>query len=437
MANQTTRREILKASAVAALSSGVFGAVSAFGVTAPGANLNRVRCAVIGVAGRGSAHVSAARRLGEIVALCDIDTEKLAKVSVENPRAMTFVDFRQMLDLAGDQIDAVFVATPDHTHAPAAAMAMKMGKAVYCEKPLTRTVYEARRLKELAKKHGVVTQMGNHGTASTNLRKVAKLLREGAFGQVKEAHVWTNRAGGWWPQGVDRPASKPQPKTVAWDEWIGPSPFRDYADGYHAFAWRGWWDFGSGALGDIGCHAMNLPFMGLDLRDPLAITAKTSGHNKDSFPSWSEVTYEFGKRGKRDALNMTWYDGGRLPSKDLAPGVDYGGNGSLLVCEKATLFNPAEYGMSTQILGGMAMPETSVIESPGHFDEFIVAVEGGRMPESNFDYSAALTETVVLGNLAVWASGERVEWDAANMKAKGRPDLDVLLQPQYRPGWEI
>ncbi len=437
MANQPTRRDILKATAVAALSTGVFGASSALGISSPTKSLDRVRCAVIGVAGRGSAHVSSARRLGNIVALCDIDTDKLAKTSLENPKAMTFVDYRRMLDLIEKEVDAVFVATPDHTHAPAAAMALKMGKAVYCEKPLTRTVYEARRLKQIAKEMGAVTQMGNQGTSSTNLRKVAKLLQQGAFGAVKEIHVWTNRSGGWWPQGVERPASKPAPRTVAWDEWIGPSPYRDYADGYHAFAWRGWWDFGSGALGDIGCHAMNLPFMGLDLRDPIAITANTSGHNKDSFPSWSEVTYEFGQRGKRAPVNMTWYDGGRLPSQDLAPGIDFGGNGSLIVCEKATLFNPAEYGMSTQILGGMEMPVVEVIESPGHFDEFIAAVEGGRMPESNFDYSGALTETVVLGNLAVWASGERIEWDAQRMEAKGRPDLNVLLKPQYRPGWEI
>src|SRR5690606_10639073 len=164
-------------------------------------------------------------------------------------------------------------------------------------------------------------------------------LQQGAFGKVKEVHCWTNRAGGWWPQGVERPPTKPEPKTIAWDEWLGPAPFRPYAEGYHPFAWRGWWDFGSGALGAIGCRCMNLPFMGLDLRDPIAITADTTHHNKDSFPASSTVTYEFGKRGDRDALNLYWYDGSRKPSMDLAPGIEkLDDNGSLIVCEKATLY---------------------------------------------------------------------------------------------------
>lgn len=434
MSYRPTRRDLLKMTAAGALG----------GLVAPSAMAGEkfgsdalVRCAVIGVGGRGDAHVNAAYRLGRITALCDIDTERLSKAMVTHTGAATFTDFRTMLEKMGDSIDAVFVATPDHTHAAAAAMAMRMGKAVYCEKPLTRTLWEARRLAEIAAETGVVTQMGNQGTASTNLRKVAKLLREGAFGAVKEVHCYTNRAGGYWPQGVERPASKPIPKTVAWDEWLGPAPERPYADGYHAFAWRGWWDFGSGALGDIGCHAMNLPFMGLDLRDPVAISAETSGHNRDSFPNWSVVTYEFPKRGNRDAVKLYWYDGGKLPSQDLIPGQEMGVNGSIIVCEKVTLFSPREYGTQTTVLGGMAMPETTVVESPGHFEEFFAAVQGGRKPESSFDYSGPLTETVVLGNLAVWATGQRLEWDAATVSVRGTTEFDPLIRPEYRAGWTL
>jgi predicted dehydrogenase len=316
---------------------------------------------------------------------------------------------------------------------------MRHGKHVYVEKPLTRTVGEARALARIATENGVHSQMGNQGTASTNLRKVARLVREGAFGAVKSVHCWTDRCGGWWPQGVDRPfPTDPAPPTVNWDSWLGPAPFRRYAKGYHPFAWRGWWDFGSGALGDIGCHCMNLPFMALDLRDPLTVQAQTSGHNRDSFPAWSVVTYEFGSRGRRGPVTLTWYDGGKRPPQDLAPGVSLNPNGSLIVCEGATLYSPAEYGMETQIVGGGFLPETTVEESPGHFVEFARAVAGGPKPVSNIpDYSGPLTETVVLGNLAVWADGDKVHWDSANCSVSGTHEYDSLVDPSYRAGWEL
>jgi predicted dehydrogenase len=344
-----------------------------------------------------------------------------------------------MMDTMHREFDAVVVATPDHTHTAAAALAMRHGKHVYVEKPLTRTVGEARMLAEIARENKVMTTMGNQGTASTNLRKVAKLVRQGAFGRAKEVHCWTDRCGGWWPQGVDRPFPDIDvPKNVAWNEWLGPAPFRHYAKGYHPFAWRGWWDFGSGSLGDIGCHAMNLPFMALDLRDPVSIQAQTSGHNRDSFPSWSIVTYEFGERNGRAPVKLVWYDGGKKPSQDLAPGTKLDPNGSLIVCENATLYNPAEYGMSTQIVGGGSLPSVEVVESPGHFEEFAHAVAGGPTPVGHIpDYSGPLTETVVLGNLAVWADGSRLEWDAKNMSVKGTNEYASLIHPRYRMGWEI
>lgn len=393
---------------------------------------------MIGIGGRGGAHLGPAAEHGEIVALCDVDAEVRSKTMLDYPSAATFNDFRKMFDAMSDQIDAVVVATPDHMHAVAAAAAMRRGKHVYCEKPLTRTILEARTLGRLAKEHGLMTQMGNQGTAGDNLRKVAALVKKGTFGKVKEVHCWTNRAGGWWPQGVDRPAPSVAPKTIDWNVWLGPAPFRPYAEGYHPFAWRGWWDFGAGALGDIGCHCMNLPFMALDLRDPVAVTAKTSGHNRDSFPAWSVITYEFPKRGDRDAVTLTWYDGGKLPPQELAPNVKLDANGSLIVCEHATLYSPAEYAGSTEIIGGGTLPDVEFIKSPGHFTEWANAINGGPTPMSNFPgYAVPLTETVLLGNLAVWADGDRVEWDAKNMRVPGKPEYDVLIKPKFPRGWEL
>lgn len=428
-----TRREFLIGSAATAIAT----TLPAKAFAAQPIN-KKIRFAMIGVGGRGGAHLEPAANHGEIVAICDIDAETRAKVMLEYPEAAAFVDFRQMLDKYGDNIDAVVVATPDHNHAVASAWAMRHGKHVYCEKPLTRTIGEARRLADLARSNRVMTQMGNQGTAGSNLRKVAALVKKGTFGRVKEVHCWTNRAGGWWPQGVPRPAAAVPPKTVDWTQWLGPRPYRPYAEGYHPFAWRGWWDFGAGALGDIGCHCMNLPFMALDLRDPLAVKAQTSGHNRDSFPAWSIITYEFPKRGNREALNLYWYDGGKLPSKDIAPGVDYGENGSLIVCEHATLFSPAEYAGSTSIVGGGELPDISFVQSPGHFEEFANAVNGGPVPVSNFPgYSGPLTETVLLGNLAVWADGDRLEWDSRGMHVPGHAEYDALIHPSFPKGWEI
>lgn len=409
--------------------------MAAFGASRPE---RKIRFAMIGVGGRGGAHLGPAAKYGEIVALCDVDAETRAKAMLDHPEAATFVDYRQMFDTFADQIDAVVVATPDHHHATASALAMRHGKHVYCEKPLTRTIAEARKLAELARTQRVMTQMGNQGTAGSNLRRVAALVKKGTFGKVKEVHCWTNRAGGWWPQGVDRPAPSPTPATLDWNVWLGSRPYRPHADGYHPFAWRGWWDFGAGALGDIGCHCMNLPFMALDLRDPVAVSAKTSGHNRDSFPAWSVITYEFARRGERDAVNLIWYDGGKLPPAEVAPGVDYGENGCLIVCEHATLFSPAEYAGSTSIVGGGELPAVEIVESPGHFEEFVNAIHGGPVPVSNFPgYSSALTETVLLGNLAVWADGPRLEWDAHGMRVTGHPEYDALLRPTYGRGWEL
>lgn len=436
MSHQPTRRDVLKTSAFAALGAGVLTTASAAKRPSPN---DRIRFAMIGVGGRGGAHLKPAFEHGDIVALCDIDAETRSKAMLNYPDAATFSDFRRMFDSMAKDIDAVVVATPDHTHAPAAAMALHLGKHVYCEKPLTRSIWEARELAGLARTARTMTQMGNQGTAGDDLRKVAALLKAGKLGAVKEIHCWTNRAGGWWPQGVDRPAGgTPIPHTIDWDLWLGPSPRRDYAPGYHPFAWRGWWDFGSGALGDIGCHCMNLPFMAFDLRDPIAVTAETSGHNRDSFPSWSIIKYEFDARGSRPAVNLHWYDGGKMPPKDLAPNEKLEANGCLIVCEKGTLHMPHEYGAGGHLISGEPLPEVDFVKSPGHFAEWAEAIKGGPIPRGNLPgYACALTEVVLLGNLAVWADGPRVTWDARNMRAGGAENLEKVIHPEYRRGWKL
>jgi predicted dehydrogenase len=429
-----SRRELLKAS-VGALAALSFRTSFAHSLTQRRDDL--VRFAVIGVSGQGRAHLSNAARRGVIVALCDVDAERRARAVAEYPDAVAFEDYRQMFDRMHKDIDAVCIATPDHHHAPSASIALQLRKHVYCEKPLTRTLYEARTLAHLARNARVVTQMGNQGTASAELRKVAKLIQQKAFGNVKEVHCWTDRASGWWPQGVNRPDPETPPKVLDWNLWLGPAPERPYGKGYHPFAWRGWWDFGTGALGDIGCHCMNLPFMALDLRDPIAVQAETSGHNKDSFPLWSVVRYEFPARGDRPPLTLTWYDGGKKPPQDLAPQVTFGANGCLIVCEKETLYSPNEYGGGTVRLSGEPMPEVEVVAPQSHFDEFVDAILQRTRATSDFvTYAGPLTETVLLGNLAVWQSGERLEWDARRLRVKGA-DLEERIKPPYRQGWKL
>lgn len=435
MAHDLTRRDVLRvgAAGAAGLALGLPGSAQR-----PKSPNDRIRFACVGVGGKGKSDAADCARFGEVVAICDIDAQTRAKGLADHPRAAAFGDFRQMLERMEGQIDAVTVSTPDHTHAVAAAMAMKMGKHVFCQKPLTRTLWEARRLADLARVKRVATQMGNQGTAHNDLRRAAAAIRAGAFGAVREVHCWTDRAGGWWKQGVERPPSKTCPPHVDFDLWLGPSPKRPYAEGYHPFHWRGWWDFGSGALGDIGCHNMNLPFMALDLRDPASVIAQTSGHNGDSYPVWSIVEYDFPARGGRGPVKLFWYDGGKRPPLDLAPNHAFQGNGSLIVCEKAVLYSPNEYGTEVVLTSGEPMPEVPFEASPGHFAEWVEAIRGGRPARSNIvGYSGPLTETVLLGNLAVWAAGTRIEWDARRLAVKGRPEFDTQIRPEFRRGWEI
>ncbi|MCL6644621.1 MAG: Gfo/Idh/MocA family oxidoreductase [Dehalococcoidia bacterium] len=267
MGRKTTRRRFLETSAVIGAGYWVGGGLS----PRPSRAANeRIQFACVGVGGKGASDSQDAGRAGDVVAICDIDEKNLAAAAVRWPNAKQYFDFRKMFDEMGKNIDAFTVSTPDHCHAVVASMGMKLGKAAFVQKPLTHSVYEARYLGQLAAEKGVATQMGNQGTASNDLREAAAIIRSGALGTVKEVHVWTNRP--IWDQGIDRPTDTPPvPPHVHWPEWIGPAEFRPYHPAYHPFKWRGWWAFGTGALGDMACHTLNMPFMALDLRDPVAV----------------------------------------------------------------------------------------------------------------------------------------------------------------------
>jgi predicted dehydrogenase len=393
-----------------------------------------------------------------MVAICDVDEKTLNAAGEKKfPKAKRYTDFRRMFDEMGGRIDAVTVSTPDHLHAPVALMAMRMGKHCFCQKPLARSIYEARLMAQVARENQVATQMGNQYTAFDALRKAAAVVKSGALGAVKEVHVWTNRP--IWDQGGKRPASQPCPKHVDWNLWLGPSPVRPYAFGYHPFAWRGWWDFGTGALGDMACHTVNMPYMALNLRDPIAVQAETSGHDGDGYPRWSIIHFEFPALNGRPPVKLTWYDGGKHPGKELMGKMNeiykteveesrqknqkFLGSGSAIVGDKDTLFAPGDYAELRQALSsGNPLPDVPFVKSPGHFEEWILAIKGGEPAASNFpNYAGGLAETMLLGNLAVWAAatgkGQRVEWDAKNLRSPNVAGLETIVKPVYRPGYTL
>ncbi len=278
----------------------------------------KVRFACIGIGGKGGSDSDHAAQCGEVVAICDIDDHRLARKAKQLPRARTYNDFRKLLDEMDDQIDAVVVSTPDHTHAVAAISAMKRGKHVYCQKPLAHSVGEARRMMEEARKHNVATQMGNQGTADDGFRRGVEIIRSGVIGPIQEVHVWTNRPFKYWKQAPDivaRPKDTPPvPDFVHWNLWLGPAPERPYNPVYHPHDWRGWWDFGTGSLGDMACHTTNLPFMGLKLGYPTRVSAISGPVNDETYPAWATITYEFPARGDLPPVKLTWYEGAKTAS---------------------------------------------------------------------------------------------------------------------------
>jgi predicted dehydrogenase len=444
MSSNLNRRDFVKRSAV--FGAGLWVVGSGSHLRAATAN-EQINLGMVGVGGRGGAHVDAAPKAGgRIVALCDVDKNTLNGAAKKQPDAKLFADFRQMLDKMGKDIDAVFVATPDHVHAPVAVAAMRLGKHVYCEKPLTHSIHEARTLTETARAQKVATQMGNQGQSLDGTRKIVEIIRSGAIGPVKEVHSWTNRP--IWPQGLDEPARvDPVPDYLDWDLWLGPAHDRPFVGDktYHPFAWRGWWDFGTGALGDMACHIVNAPYWALDLKYPKSVEVVDGEPRKaQNGPTWEIIRYEFPERGDQPPVTFTWYDGGKKPPEDLFHGAKIRGGGSLVIGEKGTLYLTDNYGASYELLEkeekfpDFKEPEETLPRSPGHHKDFLEACKNptGRPACSNFDYSGPLAEMVLLGVVA-FRVGKKIEWDGPNMKATNCPEADQFIKTEYRKGWEL
>ncbi len=445
MSKRNSRRQFMQASA--AVSAGYWVA----GGVAPKESrsaIEEVRFACIGVGGKGQSDSEDAARSGKIVAICDIDDNTIAKRQEDEDfkDAKVYNDYRKLFDEVGKNIDAVTVSTPDHMHAVVSAMAMKAGKACYTQKPLTKSIWEARRLAEIATETKVATQMGNQGSEQSGLREAAAKIKAGVIGNVKEVHVWTNRPV--WPQGIAKPDGEPVPPNIHWDEYIGPNEFRDYSAAYHPFKWRGFWAFGTGALGDMACHTLNMPFAGCELVNPIAIQATTSGHNKETFPGNSKITFEFAATSNRPALKFFWYDGGNKIDPAWLDGKPMSNSGCFVLGDRGKIYSPDDYGAQYFVLDGQDK-DVDFEKSPGHFKEFVIAIKTGKPAWSNFaNYAGKLTEVILLGNLAVWAAGEakegettvsspRLEWDQANLKIKGHSEFDSMIKPVYRAGYSL
>ncbi|WP_439628538.1 Gfo/Idh/MocA family protein [Gemmata sp.] len=458
MARRITRRQALAASAASLGYLHLAPAVSQARVFR--AN-EKLRVGGIGVGGKGSSDIDQAGELMDVVVLCDVDEGKLAPKVKKWPEAKTFSDFRKIFD---DQallknVDAFVVSTPDHTHALPSVLAMRAGKHVYCQKPLTHDVAEAHLLRAEAKKNKVCTQMGNQGTTGNGLRRGAELLRAGTLGDVTEVHVWTNRP--IWPQApkvtdANPPKAADAPKGVNWDAFIGPAPERPYAQGIHPFAWRGFWDYGTGAIGDMACHTANMAFMGLNLAHPVRISAEAGDVNPLTCPSFAHVVMDFPARDKMPALKLHWYEGKRdgkkvLPPEELVakatamskkPLVD---SGSIVVGSKGLAYSPSDYGnevfFSTgEVTNGGTKPETMPVNNGGdggQKKEWVEAIKANK-PElalANFDYGGLLTAAFLLGNVAI-RTGKPFSWDGE----KGVADIKEaapLIRREYRKGWDL
>ncbi len=439
-----------------------------------GAN-DRIKIACIGVGGKGDSDSSdAANCGGNIVAICDVDQRTLDRKGKQFPNAKQYRDYRKLLDEMGKEIDAVTVSTPDHNHGVAAIRAMKMGKHCFCQKPLVQNVKEARIMRQLATEKKLATQMGNQGSAESGLRRAVEVIQAGVIGKPIELHVWSNRPV--WPQGYDRPAGEdPVPAGVDWDAWIGPAALRPYKNGiYHTFAWRGWYEFGTGALGDMACHTVNMPFRALKLGYPTLVECELASRvYPETFPETSRIRFEFPEREGLPPLKFWWYDGnpGGTPAVPGAPAREkirplrpvaevakeiiatqggLPGSGALIVGEKGKVFSPDDYGAqfylamkgedefksSGQHEACKNVPQ-SIPRSPGHMQEWFRMMKDGTPAYSNFDIAAYLTEIILLGCVALRVGeGYRMEWDGPNMTSPNLPQAAKFVSRNNRAGWE-
>ena len=407
----------------------------------PGRKLN-VAC--IGCGGKGVSDVSGVSS-ENIVALCDVDAAQAKQIFGRFPAVPKYQDFRKMLRELDDRIDAVTISTPDHLHHAAGMLAIMMGKHVFIQKPMARSVGETRDLLLASRRHQVVTQMGNQGHAGEGVRLAREWVQAGLIGPVREVHIWTKKMelGPYKSARQQRPApGETPPATLDWNLWNGPSPARPYSAEYHPRRWRNWWDFGCGALGDIGCHTMDAPFYALDLGAPATVQAETAPFGEETFPDWSVITYEFPARGSQPPVKVVWYDGGKLPPRppQLEEGRAFEERyGYYLLGDSGVIYDPSEKCASPRLLPEARMraakfPPKTIPRVPGGdpFQEWIAACKGGPRPGSNFDYAAPLTEMVLLGNVALRARGRKLQWDSANLRIPNAPELERHLHLDYR-----
>jgi predicted dehydrogenase len=425
-----SRRDFLKRTAAAgslAAGYGYFGSRAAADSKSPNEKLN------IGAVGTANQARFSLGNVGSenLVAICDIDDNYLAQAAKDFPGAQKYNDFRKLLEQK--DLDAVIVATPDHIHAPATLRALRLGKHVYCEKPLTHTVAEARLVAQEAAKAKVATQMGTQIHAGDNYRRVVEIIQAGAIGKVAEVHTWAGR--NWSAAGRPK-ETPPVPPNLHWDLWLGPAPERPYNPAYVPANWRKYWDFGGGNMADMACHHMDLPFWALALRYPTTVVAEGPAVDAEGCPAGLVVRYEFPARGEQPAVKLTWYDGDKIPPAIL--GQATGGGGNLFVGDKGMLW--ADYGVCRLLpesdFAGYKPPEPTIPRSIGHHAEWFKACKTGSPTTCNFDYSGALTEAVLLGGVA-YRSGQKIEWDPVALKAKNTAEADRFIRKPYRTGWEL
>jgi predicted dehydrogenase len=394
---------------------------------------DKLNIGIIGTANRARSNIGGVER-ENIVALCDIDDNFLAAAKEKFPGAKTYNDFRRLLEQR--DIDAVVVSSADHTHAVITAAALRLGKHVYCEKPLTHTVYEARTIAKLAARNKTLaTQMGTQIHATENYRRVVELVQSGAIGPVRECHVWCEKS----LANSERPREMPLiPPNIHWDLWLGPAPARPYHPDYLPKTWRHWWDFGEGILGDMACHYMDLPFWALKLRYPKTVEAEGPPVHPETTPEWLIARYEFPARLDLPPVALTWYDGDKRPKLLESSEVPDWRNGVLFVGDKGMLL--ADYGRHKLLpenkFAGFEPPRPFIPASIGHHNEWLLACKTGSPTTCNFDYASALTESVLLGNVA-FRAGEKLEWNAPILKVRNSKQAMNYIRTEYRKGWEL
>lgn len=426
------RRRFLQSSMQLGLAAGALPLLKPSRVL--GAN-ERLNIGVIGVGGRGAGDLAAVA--GEnIVALCDVDENRLNGAAKNHPAAKKYFDYRELLEQ--NDLDAVVVATPDFHHAPATIRALRRGLHVYCEKPLTHTVEEARLITKLAAEKKVATQMGTQNHEHPGYVRLVELIQSGAIGNVREVHVITDRPGRWWKQGLDRPTDKPPvPTNLKWDLWLGPAAERDYHPAYVPFAWRGWWDFGCGAIGDMAIHLMDPSFWALELGGPVKVTSEGPALHSHSAPKWMITKFQFGQRGKLVPVDAYWYEGEAKPRDDIAKELPM--NGSLFIGDKgriAIAHDGQPKLLPEDKFVDFKGPEPYLPKSPGHHAQWIAACKTGSRTGSNFGYAGPFTEIVLLGNVA-FRAGTTIEFDPATGKITNASKAEQFLTKSYRKGWEV